>query len=423
MKGTQSAGLFLLVALVLLAVICVPRLGASWYVNQSMLYSVQWFDQDRGSLAERHHLGNQAYRYLQSALSLDPARLDERLSTYLACLEVFEARAGRRAEVLAADELLAAGRALEVSRQTEQAVVAYQSSVALNPRLVEAYAGLYRGYSMLALHKEARAALSKLESLEPAHRLGQCLSDGRCDESRSVEVLSGWRLLGYELHDAEEVAYLRSVRVTLYWEMDTLCGEGMRELIGDVWHWYAIGKRVYQVGAITNLISNAGFEGLVLGNKRLSIPGWPNDWYTTTPSQIIDVPRVQRDGSPSSVLRLTNVAGGPSAKRTGPLRLDLPGPYLLAGWLYVEGGSTGCIGRHWYPALGGGPELEYLTCVNSSSPGWSHAADLSYPAPNAEWFTVILKNLGPGQVLFDDILFAPLELPRAIREKLPCAMQ
>ena len=336
----------------------------------------------------------------------------EVLASHAQRLAVFQARQVRHRDRLAAQDWLAEAQSLQRRGLAAEATSAYHRVLSLDPRLIEAYAGLHSVYEAQGLAEQARSVASQWESLTPSYRIGKSGDRGDWDVETPPVVGPGLTLLGYDLYDEEEVAYGGPIRVALYWQLPDPPWSDVRTRSQGDWWFYAVGTRLYQVGIVHNMVSNAGFEAAVTARSgQMSIGGWPGSHYSTSPYQTIDVALVMRNGLPGFALRLLNDAGGPSGKPTGNMAVDPAGLYLHGAWLRAEDGARACVARAYDPGRAGHatPDFDYLACVNSDQTGdWMHVASLTSPWPGASRVRLFLTNIGSGQALFDDVLFVPL---------------
>ena len=123
----------------------------------------------------------------------------------------------------------------------------------------------------------------------------------------------------------------QTIGITLYWERDgaVLNSSGMIDNAG--WHLIWVGRGAYQIGSVTNLAPNGGFERtLDLSEARLF--GWPAQGYigkrVGDPSLILD----KREELPTVVLYLDNSFRETSAFLSEPIEVCSDLVYLLAAW-------------------------------------------------------------------------------------------
>jgi hypothetical protein len=386
------------------------RLWTRWAVNQAMVHLAAWTMAPTVQAA--HRLAPQADQSVANVLNETTAEAGTRLASHAQRLAAFQARQARHRDQLAAQDWLAEAQSLQKRGLVAEAVSTYNRVLSLNPRLIEAYAGLHSAYEAQGLTEQARSVAAQWESLAPPYRLGKSDGGGGWDAETPPVGKSGLRLLGYDLYDEEEVTHGGPIRVALYWQLpDSRWPEVRTRSQGD-WQFYAVGTRLYQVGIVHNMVSNAGFEAAVTArSSQVNIPGWPGSHYSTAPYQTMDIALVTRNDLPGFALRLLNDAGGPSGKTTGSMTVDPAGLYLHGAWLCAEDGAIACVARAYDPGRAGHatPDFDYLACVRSDrTEDWMHVAGLTAPWSGAQWVRLFLTNIGSGQALFDDVLFLPL---------------
>ena len=261
---------------------------------------------------------------------------------------------------------------------------------------------LYERMQLARQHQDieqAKAIEKQLVGLQPQYPL---------DEPTPVEAPAGWTLLGYDL--ARPMLGPRStVAIVLYWQHDVLLARSPESTsIGD-WDWVWTGRRAYQIGHVTNLAPNGGFERtLDLSEARPF--GWPGQGpaYRANrvgdPSLILD----KREELPTVVLYLDNSFRQTSAFLSESIEVRSDLVYLLTAWVRTELNGRFCMITGWNHPIQGLVK-EYAACGGSST--WTHYAGLIQFPPDAtqRQLWLVHGNLG-GRAYFDDVLFFSLDL-------------
>jgi tetratricopeptide (TPR) repeat protein len=339
-----------------------------------------------------------ADRYLRLAINAIPEdgvlrnrleRLDA-LRAYVASPSFFASRQARL--------MLSAGERCEQKGDTECALQNYQDALRLDSHSIPAYYHLYRLYALRGDHEQSQALLHALESLPPAYPLAKPAPVG------------DFALVGYDL-DESSLEMGRSVEVVLHWQAEKAAATDFSESVQGDWHIYLLGKRLYQVGSVTNMATNGGFEltSTVYDQRPY---GFTAERYDPEKYAAHRLVIANDTGAPTVCAELDNrrVVGGFSgymSSESWPISADTP--YLLGGRVR-SAQQAGKIGLLWTGR--GVPDDEQNRYVPASIDrnGWVYHAGVLEPPQAAVFLRLqLLNQVQDGVACFDNLFLIPIK--------------
>ena len=401
-------------ALVLLLFLSkVPDLCQALYLNVAMVHTTSWaagnhVDPQYDLMVAEHALA--AWEEITGG----ETTIAPRHVQYGPYLQAYIRRAERWEDGESIRRLYDAGKQSLAVGDYSQAVALFRTVLEGDPYEVEAYIYLLRALQAMGDTAAAQEVETDLLSLAPPLRLGEQTPEPAWQEVERVQVWPGWYLLGFDVRNAWEIAYVPTLEMVFYWQRTDSYPTNGQLTISDEGNWQevALEDRVWQIGPLPNLAPNPGFEQTI--GQSLGRPtGWPREKYTTSVEQVIDQVWTDRAGEPTLVLRLNNLTGfsGVVSRLVPAANSDMV--YLQAAWLRAEPNARPCLGRQWYPDPGhGGKSYSYTVCNTPLPEGWTHVASIApqYDGGVTE-VELWMLNIGRGAAFFDDLLFVPLHKP------------
>lgn len=377
-------------------------------VNLATVKGAEWASHPDVGVVTRVEIARTAYWALASAedlmLFVAPYQA-KRLTSLRTTLNNFLS-ATTRDECDAAADSLWAGIALERNQEFSHAAAMYRDAYLRCPFLIDAYVSRYRVGQTIGDKQEMSVALLDLQRLMPTYP-----QPNRAPVVEPIGQDRQVRLIGYDVLNARLIGYTNQVQVLLYWQIEPSCGETLARWSDGIWTWTLAGERLYQEGAVTNMVPNPGFEELDLGGSPrpagwqgyVGIGGW------SVP--VSEVHQLERDGRPTKALKvLAQERRGAVATESFDLNQEA-WLYIYAGSLRVEESVETCITRD-----DGGFGWDRLVCLRDASIGWQAAGAVVRPADGARQWLLYLEVQGEGAAYFDDLVFAPLVFRFPARE-------
>lgn len=290
------------------------------------------------------------------------------------------------------------GQQLESQGHIEAAFVAYQEAASQTELRAVSFYALYR-LTRASDPEKSDEYLYRLVALEPATHVHWAESDQ-------------YELLGFDLDEWSVSWNGDHIPITFYWQLSISVDRPKRWYVND-WQYIQVQDRLYQVGTISNLLPNGGFEQDASVISALPM-GYRNvrDCHLREAGEIINFLRqhhsllqAQRNGYLSQVAAIT----GPLERHNGfstRVLVDEDALYMLSGWMLTIGESEGYLGGVWEK---GQVELQYWNVANwSSQTSWRQYSAIGLFPAEASKFRFLALQRGAGMVLFDNVLFCKI---------------
>lgn len=292
------------------------------------------------------------------------------------------------------------GRQQEGIGNLGQAAAYYRQAAQTDARFVPAHLALWK---LLNRQGDLAALLVEydLEHLAPTYAV-------------SVPLTTGPMLLGYDLDNAA-FAFDAPMPIVLYWQVR----EGQSVNWADAadykmnqggWETYRVGSRIYQVGEVTNLVWNAGFEQPSLWQPGVP-PGY-GEGHTYKAASAYGLSTLDRDGASTQTGCVYNTEERRYSGLTSPMVPVAPGRLYLAGGWVQEINATGgrILVRAYADPFYHGHANDLILLKQFSRGDWVYLGGMvSFSEPGAHYATLWADNVeSGGAVCFDDLLFAAL---------------
>lgn len=406
-------------ALVAISWALVSPVHARWSANIAWLNVIRWAAVMQSDEADsKFDDALQALRFLRYALA-NNSQL-KRVNSLEQVAHSFENGTQTRAEIRQAQhELLVADRLREEGRCSEALPLYRELSDSRFYRVEVLLGGLLCAVE-LNDEAQARHLHAMLSSLQPSRRvepvselLGWTPGDG-------IPVNEAWQFLGFDVLEERALPFSMPAPVVLYWQLDAPDQETQVQIATrGSWKLYRVGNRVYQIGSMTNLVPNPGFEQPFLSSVggQVHIPGWYSNHYSTTNDQTIRVVLSERQDRSTLALSLWNSAGGPS-DLVATMPIQASQLYVFGASLQQSGGSWACAAFAFHPGRLGfsSPDIEgidkWAGCHgNTEVTSWRDVATILRPRSDSTGLSLFLIDFGPGTAEFDNVLLFPIVSP------------
>lgn len=287
------------------------------------------------------------------------------------------------------------GRQLEIQGDIEAATMAYQESADQIELRVLSFFAMYRLMQQASDPIMAEEYLHHLTTLKPATQVHWAESDQ-------------YKLLGFDFDEWSIAWNGNHIPITLYWQLSESTDEPRQWRIDD-WQYIQVQDRLYQIGEVSNLLPNGGFEQDLSTIAALPI-GYRNirDYRLRETFQIADYLHQYhgligdyRADYFSQVATMTSPPGQTNGFSAPRVPVEENGLYLLSGWMRTTGESEGYLAGVWEKD---GIEFQYWKIADWSSPSsWQQYAEVMKPPSKTNRLRFIALQRGAGMVLFDDI--------------------
>jgi hypothetical protein len=225
-----------------------------------------------------------------------------------------------------------------------------------------------------------------------------------------------YQLLGLDLDEWSIAWDGAHIPMTLYWQTST-CVDSPRQWNVGGWQYIQVRDRLYQIGVVSNLLPNGGFEQDLSTMAALPM-GYHNirDFRLRETGEITDFLRQYhnllqnwRNGYPNQVAAMTAPSEKINGFSTSRVPIDDDALYLFSGWMRTTGESEGYLGGVWERDK---IEIKYWKIARwSSQTTWRRYASVATAPDEATEFKFMALRRGIGTVLFDDVLFCDIPLP------------
>jgi tetratricopeptide (TPR) repeat protein len=394
MTARQSPFVFVLVIIVVM--FCkTPLLYLVWNFNQASLNLIRW------SLGQD---GENPEKYLFEAVARG-----EQAGNYW--LDTYNERVSAKLETIQKNKLssangialmtFTAGIEFEAQGNIQDALVSYQNACQQNNKLIQACSS---AYSILVESYQVEAADSYrqfLIHLEP-------------DYAHVPLEDENIKLLGYDLQTPLLERDDEPLSITIYWDMSNST-TGISEWSRNGWSYIQVGSRLYQMGKISNLLPNYGFDR-DFSNIAILPYGYQNVRYSvnqdknilSTHHRLEVVKREQEISQAAVVVNSEEKLNGLTTKQKVDISpTDL---YILSGLMRVAEGGSGSLGGVWRTQQMDDINYWYIS-RNSTDPSWVKVGGVERAPANAEIFTLLALNTGVGEVYFDNLMFFRIPYP------------
>jgi hypothetical protein len=294
------------------------------------------------------------------------------------------------------------GRRLEAQGDAEAAIMAYQEAADQTELRAPSFYAIYR-LTRTSDSRVAEGYLHRLTALVPAvqvHRTGN----------------DQYQLLGLDLDEWSIAWDGAHIPMTLYWQTSTSVDTPRQWNVGG-WQYIQVRDRLYQIGVVSNLLPNGGFEQDLSTMAALPM-GYHNtrDFRLRQTGEITDFLRQYhnllqnwRNGYPNHVAAMTAPSEKINGFSTSRVPIDDDALYLFSGWMRTTGESEGYLGGVWERDK---TEIIYWKIAKwSSQTTWRRYASVANVPDEATEFKFMALRRGIGTVLFDDVLFCEIPLP------------
>ena len=289
------------------------------------------------------------------------------------------------------------GLVLQANGEWESASHSFKTALQIDPSFMPALLSLAGVLGKLERRTDLAYLTERIEKAEP-------------DYAFTVSILPGLEFLGFDV-DENSYAFASRVPLVIYWRtVDSKKSASLQITEDAQFRTYAWGDRVFQVGDVKNLVSNAGFEDIPFMATNFPI----SFGRAYTPESVwspYGLKVITRRNMQSTVLCLTNNA---KYYRTGvttlPLTVEPGRKYLAAIWMKNDSTSGG------YPLI-----YETSTTAHDNlvlhpllerfeDDGWHFRADVvSITQPFVRFWMANFDAV--GEVCYDNLLLIPLSYP------------
>jgi tetratricopeptide (TPR) repeat protein len=290
------------------------------------------------------------------------------------------------------------GQQLEAQGRIDAAIKAYRDAADQTELRV---ASLYAIYHLTQISDPvtAREYLHHLITLKPATQVHWAESD--------------YKLLGFDLDEWSVAWNGNHIPITLYWQLS----EGTdvpRQWRIDDWQYIQVGDRLYQIGEVSNLLPNGGFERDLSAIAALPMGYWSIRHGRFAQSGDTSIFRkhhwlgyAEREGQITQVAIVRNITGEHGF--VTPITIKDVELYLFGGWVRSTDDSEVYLGGAWeknYERLSAWKMLDW-----SKHTKWHYYASVTRAPEGADSFDFRALNRGNGISIFDNVLFCHLSLP------------
>jgi hypothetical protein len=394
MSARQNTFLFVIVVIVVMF-FRAPLFYRVWNFNQANLNLIRWSLGQASENPEKYLFEAVAWGERAGTFWLD--RYYERVSAKLAMIQKNKLSYANGI----ASTTFKAGIEFEGQGNIRDALSSYQNACQQNNKLIQACSSVYKILVEFSQGEAAEPYRLDLIHLEP-------------DYPHVPLEYENIKLLGYDLQTPLLEQDDEPISITIYWDMAN-SATGISEWSRNGWSYIQVGRRLFQMGEISNLLPNYGFER-DLSDIAILPYGYQNVRYSvnqdknilSTHHRLEVVKREQEISQIAVVVNSEEKLNGLTTKQkvdTSPADL-----YILSGLMRVAEGGSGSLGGVWRTQQMDDINYWYIS-RNSTDPSWVKVGGVERAPANAEIFTLLALNTGVGEVYFDNLMFFRIPYP------------